>query len=664
MKFKAIRYQNFRQFGEKGEINFNTDNKVTIVYGANGDGKTTLHQLFQWILYRRVLFNRTTSDTKLYNLAKAEKLSCESNMVVWGEIEFEHEGEDYLARREYTYYKNKSGSIIHKAEYDEFLVQKKNQYNDWAMIEKPEELIEEILPSGLSSYFFFDGETMIADLKIRGTDSAKTLKKALYTIFDLEAYEKAVEDIGKQGKSEATVLGKLYAEKLKVEQKKAKEVEYKACLKDIAAFSRGIASKEDEISKDNDEIEKIDERLHEISEQIGTSKSKKDLEKARKTLKDSIGREQEKISDEMLKFGECIDDNYAFLLLSEVVKTADERLYMQVQSEERQIIPGLTKELLVSLLDLTHKKDCVCGRCIGEEEIKKLEEWKSFFPPASYKSTYDKFQTKAAKFSGKYQEDRLYSYLGNILKYKNNIGDIEKQIDSIDEQIQQYGNVDDLIQERKEKEDDKKIIKKRIETNTEDLNRYRQQLKIREKKRDSYYKADDEVEKCQAKIDFMENVLNALKLEMYNEVKEYSSKLQEEIQYLIEQMLTSKRTVHLTEEFQLQVVDSYSDESKSEGQFAVVSFAYIGGILKVLKSHDKLKNKEYPLVLDGPFSKLGEDHKENVINVIPEYAPQIIIFSKDPLGDYFDEEKIGKVWTIVSNSEKNNAQIKEGFLWN
>ena len=43
-------------------------------------------------------------------------------------------------------------------------------------------------------------------------------------------------------------------------------------------------------------------------------------------------------------------------------------------------------------------------------------------------------------------------------------------------------------------------------------------------------------------------------------------------------------------------MDSYDDESKSEGQFAVVSFAYIGGIFKVLKSHEKLKNKEQELM--------------------------------------------------------------------
>ena len=147
------------------------------------------------------------------------------------------------------------------------------------------------------------------------------------------------------------------------------------------------------------------------------------------------------------------------------------------------------------------------------------------------------------------------------------------------------------------------------------------------------------------------------------QTKEYSRMLEKEIQYLVEQMLTSKRIVELTEDFQLLVKDSYEDESKSEGQFAVISFAYIGGILKVLKEHEKLREKEYPLILDGPFSKLDPVQKKNVLDTIPQYAPQIILFSKDPLDEAINSGKVGKIWTIVSNDEKNYAEVKEGNLW-
>jgi energy-coupling factor transporter ATP-binding protein EcfA2 len=83
----------------------------------------------------------------------------------------------------------------------------------------------------------------------------------------------------------------------------------------------------------------------------------------------------------------------------------------------------------------------------------------------------------------------------------------------------------------------------------------------------------------------------------------------------------------------------------------------------MLRSEDHLSAKEYPLVLDGPFSKLDPDQRQNVIDMIPKFAPQVILFSKDDLHGIFKEENIGRVYTIVSNDEKNIAKVEEGHLW-
>lgn len=165
------------------------------------------------------------------------------------------------------------------------------------------------------------------------------------------------------------------------------------------------------------------------------------------------------------------------------------------------------------------------------------------------------------------------------------------------------------------------------------------------------------------KMDIMNAVRDYFKECLDDESEKYSKLLQENIQSLLNMMLTSKRTVSVSQEFAVKVVDSYKDESKSEGQFAVVSFAYIGGILKLVSDVENLSGKEYPLVLDGPFSKLDADQRQNVIDCIPKFAPQVILFSKDSLQDYFDADTIGRVYTIQSNEEKNIASVKEGFTW-
>ena len=166
------------------------------------------------------------------------------------------------------------------------------------------------------------------------------------------------------------------------------------------------------------------------------------------------------------------------------------------------------------------------------------------------------------------------------------------------------------------------------------------------------------------KIKIMEQVVEHFKRQLESASEEYSKRLEMDIQSLVDEMLKTKRKVIVSPEFAVRVVDNFNDESKSEGQFAVVSFAYIGGIFKMLRSEKHLAGKEYPLVLDAPFSKLGVENRQNVVDIMPTFAPQVILFSKDDLHSAFPPDKIGHVWTIVSNDEQNVARVEEGHLWN
>lgn len=109
MKISKIEFENFRNFRDFGEIKCSTDGKVTIIYGKNGDGKTTLHQLFQWVFYGQVHFNKTTTD-RLYNLQYESECSFGDTFQVKGCIDFEHAGVQYSLRRIYTYKKGLNDS--------------------------------------------------------------------------------------------------------------------------------------------------------------------------------------------------------------------------------------------------------------------------------------------------------------------------------------------------------------------------------------------------------------------------------------------------------------------------------------------------------------------------------------------------------------------------
>lgn len=653
MKISRIEFENFRNFRDHCRLDFPTDGSVSVIYGPNGVGKTTLHQLFQWIFYGEVHFNKTASN-KMYNLEFEQAASFHQVFSVLGIIDFEHpnsEGivEYYSLRREWIYQKEQLESkVINK----KFRLSKKIG-DDWKTVsDDPVNIIEQILPSGLSQYFFFDGESMIADLNQKGRDSAKSLRKALYSIFDLDIYEQALVHIGTQSSGTSTVLGKLYFSRAEnstnADVIKARGL-YRQSLK-------WVEDLEEKIKTCKDAIERYKQEAQELSEQIGSNPSQEALEKRRKKAKDSIKALETAIQREMKAFGTTTMANYPYLLLARVVEEAQLRIGLKVEDEK--LLPGLTKELVLSLLK---ENTCLCGNPITDAERESLNNLLRMFPPLSYKYIYDQFKNNAVRWSATYDSEVLLKHLNAIFEYRDQIAELQTEIHDIDEEQKQGENVDELIAKRAKAEESQRYWRGELEKATKDLGLQDQIKKQRKKKLDELLAANSANKSIDEKIAIMEAVRVYFDSTLKSAAKHYSETLRSAIQELLARMLTSTRQVSMTEKFELSVRDSFGDEAKSEGQFAVVSFAYIGGIFKLLADVPELKDKEFPLILDGPFSKLDVIQRQNVINTIPAYAPQVILFSKDDINGCFGENGIENVWTIYSNAERNVSYIEKGY---
>ena len=651
MKIKNIEYENFRNFKDHGMIKCSTDGKVTIIYGKNVDGKTTLHQLFQWIIYGQVKFNKTTTD-HLYNLAYENELDYGQVFNVWGRIDFEHSGSEFSLTRTYTYKKGVDDS--EKIGEDLSLQKMDDDYN-WKRVDKPEESIEKMLPSGLAEYFFFDGESMIADLRVKGRDSASKLRKALYSMFDLDVIESAINHIGRTD-LKTTVLGKLYLGKSSI----GSGSEVSAIKTNIETAQNLIAQKTEQIEKCDGEKEEKKKIIQTISEQIGSTKSKADYEKQRRDLKKQRDVFLENANSAQHQFGDEVMSMFPQLLISKAVNDAKNKL--NLQANKSQLPSGINRRLISYLLKL-NTKTCICGRDLCDDEREHIRKFLDMMPPKSYSSMYQDFTKTAARWGNGYDKQSVEEIIKRVLINQNSASECEKKIKELDDCEKNSKDIEDLVVGRQKAEDRVAELDRMINGLNSQIEKAKPYLKKQMKDYDKLTEANELGRIATEKIEIMQEVLRYFSDKLDKESVEYSKKLQVNIQNLLDNMLTSRRNVSVSQEFAVRVTDSYNDESKSEGQFAVVSFAYIGGILKMLKDDDNLQGKEYPLVLDGPFSKLDPDQRQNVVNMLPTFAPQVIVFSKDDLHDVISKENIGRVWTIVSNDEKNVAKVEEGKLW-
>lgn len=651
MRIKAIEYENFRNFKERGVIKCSTDGKVTIIYGKNGDGKTTLHQLFQWVFYGQVHFNKTSTE-HLYNLEFERNQEYNAVFEVMGRIDFEHDGKQYSLTRTNTYRKGLGDS---EKIGENVTLNLMDDDNNWRRVDRPSETIEKLLPSGLAEYFFFDGESMIADLRVKGRDSAIKLRKALYSMFDLDVIESALSHIGRTD-LKTTALGKLYLSQGTI----ASGSKIAAVKTNIENAQNKIASLDADIEAAQKDKEKNTEIIRLASEKIGSSKSKADYESQRKSLQQQSYSFLNNIKGYQEQFGDAIMEMFPPLLLSKAVSDATGKLQLKVS--ETKLPAGVNKRLIAYLLAMS-TTECVCGNPLCEKEKEHIRSYLSLLPPKSYASMYQEFTKTAEQMGRGYDKEKIERIIGRVIDCKEQAEKCDIMIRELDEQEKKSPNVEDLIVARQRAEEEIRELDSKIQKMQTEREKYAIYLKQQMRDFEKLVSENESNIKVAHKIEIMKEVATYFEKKLDEAAKTYSAKLQDNIQYLLNCMLTSRRTVDVSQEFAVRVTDSYNDESKSEGQFAVVSFAYIGGILKMLKSEQDLNEKEYPLILDGPFSKLDPDQRQNVVNTIPEFAPQVIIFSKDDLHDVFDSDVIGRVWTIVSNEEKNVARVEEGNLW-
>ena len=440
MKISKIEYENFRNFRDHGEIRCSTDGKVTIIYGKNGDGKTTLHQLFQWVFYGQVHFNKTTTD-RLYNLQYESECSFGETFQVMGCIDFEHDGVKYSLRRTYTYKKGLVDS--EKIAEDVSLNMMDEDYN-WKRLDRPRDTIEKLLPSGLSDYFFFDGESMIADLRVKGKDSAGKLRKALYSMFDLDVIESALGHIGRTD-LRTTVLGKLYLSKGTISSG-GQVSDIKANIENAQAR---MARYEADLERAKEKKAEMQEMLIRISEQIGGFKSKADYERQRKGLKTQRDMFLRNVSEAQSDFGDAVLDMFPQLLISKAVEDAKQRIHLKV--EQSKLPAGVTKKLITYLLEESNG-ECICGNPICDNERQHIRAYLDMLPPRSFTSLYQDFSKTARSWGKGYDKARIEKYIMSVLDNNEQAAACDMRIRDLDEAEKKSPDIEDLIVARQQAE--------------------------------------------------------------------------------------------------------------------------------------------------------------------------------------------------------------------
>lgn len=666
LEIKGIKLQDFRQFYGENSIEFAQGKKnITVVLGANGNGKTGIFRAVMFALYGDVSLEQDEklSEVNLVNLnklAEQEGLPVESKVT----LTFSHDGIDYIIERSLLGLQETVGGkpkiTTKEGQSKIYMLSDKGDIQE--LDENPTQKVSEILHKDIREFFFFDAEKMGL---LNNTKSKKKLnsevKEGLMKLLQIKSLDNAtgqlntlINDISKERsrKAKDSNINELETI-LENEQEKLQGLEQTLSLKveNIAAAAQEIATAEERLGSNNDirEFQLEKERLNQTL-----------------TDKKAILAEQKVNGMKLIKEGTP-------LLIQDFIDRQMPHL-IELKDKQGDMIP----------LDLMERSianhECqLCSHDIEEESLshKKIMEMIKQYTFSNATPLINEIQTAQQKMkqNGQVIKGDLQAYIQKIVSTEEEVEKLLVKIQKIDEHIKGKAELLENLKGIEEKLSRHKASL--VELNNEKI-RLEIEISSSEEKIKTLTK---EIQELALKNDALKVDSKVIeKLTLMKELLEKTStsytasitdELSMEMTRTFKLLLSEKdkdvfKSVIVSPEYEISVLDGFGNnrvQDLSMGQGQIFTLSFITTLAKLAsKGRDEIN---FPLFMDTPFGRISGENRDNLIKEIPTLTNQWILLLTDTEltrveRDAFDTyNKVSKVYELVNIDGKTTIQEKD-----
>lgn len=641
MIIRRIVLHNFGIYAGTNEFVFDGEKNVVLIGGMNGRGKTTILEAVLLALYGRNSFAYTESNFQSYSRYLDSYVNkTDGTLMSYIQLQFELDGSDYTVKRSWEGNKRR---II-----DGIEVRQEGKINgfltdNWVMF------MENLLPSALSNFFFFDGEK-IAELAADSTD--ERLKDSIKSLLGIEVLESLERNIGKLLRKGGKENNKVFKEELSFELKRAKE-------------------------DAEQELRELDQKIQTLEAELATADKK--IEQARIEYTSKGGDIFEKREEYFKKRSE----------LSAKQSQQKEQLLETAASElPLVLVRGLLDDVKVSVEKERESKE-------NSMAMKKIQEFYSSYKkdnPSVELAGFIKYMTSMTQeidSSVVYDlSDSAWLQLVQLCEGKldKRIDDTEHLFEVRDETRQEIESTDSLLSVEIDEEKIGKIYKKiirleheksKIEVELDDCRKERPHLNNAQIKANTEFnryvegmlkklETSDDYDRIVKYSHLATDVLSEYKVKLQ---KKKIGKLADEMTNCYKQLANKKGMIAKIEmnpvNLDLRYLNDQNDEipkerlSAGEKQLMVVSLLWALAICS---------KRKLPVIIDTPLSRLDSKHRMSLIKTyFPNASDQTIVLSTDSeiYGKYYKELKknVGNEYTLNYNDETKSTTIQNGYRW-
>ena len=675
MIINSIELSNFRQYvKERIEFTGDCEKKVSVIYGGNYIGKTTLIQALLWCLFR----DDDSFKADPIHVNKEEQDSCFTvgkKIISSVTVDLEHNGFQYSIMTSQTFQSVRSDDII------KFVPTLKEPTRQILKIDKGgnsipipsdavDKEIESILPSNLRNYFFYDGENN----KIDSVANKISLRDAVRNIMNLNVREELIKIFSPS--SPYGVKSRFTSQIQSADSERNDEIQ-----EQIEALQNEIENDEKNNEQARLDIEELRESAEALERKIEESTEAEALQRKLNSGRQHLKELRESRDDLFQRLCKSLDSNggdnpgIAGLYIALTLKQNDlVNQFSDIQITKRSYV----HQSELSVDEIIKKGVCICGEPIrqGDAHYQHLIEAKEYLAPRDYSAMLQGFfktynvKFEAASEAGKEIHKMASTLKGIVQKIENQIEeneDLDKKLGGFKGDVGQWRReATELLRQADQKEiavtfNEENVIpakKKKIE-----------KLEIEQERLADASEKNKKIHEYCAYIDAVYKLASERLEQKKTGIVDSLEKQANEVFHSI--LAKKEKDLYLDP-------NTYNVEARHNGrpirlatsENIAKNLGFVAGLIYLAKNKNLIGggdgdddlSEDFPLFLDAPFSEFDEGNVRNAANILPKYCSQLVItlldkdykIAKEPLKPFVD-----KTYHLATNENGTNSKFEE-----